>query len=114
MSVGPGGPFCVGAAPVNNPPAFTGILATKPTKAEMANMKAALLTVPGASGEPLIQLILDGKATVTLSGEWAAFEKVRELICCCRRAHVGLRACLAPPESVSYLWASARAACVQR
>ena len=89
MILGSGGPLYVGSVPASCPPAFTAILSSKPKKNDLAKMKAAMLLLAGPAAEPLILLVLDGKPTITLCGEWACFEKVRSwglyrTMYCCR------------------------------
>lgn len=76
LILGAGGPLCVGELKSSGSRSSTAILASKPNRDDMNALKAAMLLLSGSANEPLIMLVLDGQPTVTLCGEWAAFEKV--------------------------------------
>ena len=74
---GPGGNFYVGQPPAHPSAPFTAILSGQPSKDTLKLIQAGLVLEPGAKGEPLLLLVLRGKATITLRSGWACFEKAR-------------------------------------
>ena len=76
MPVGPGGALHVGGAPTATHAPFQALLAALPAKDVMRHLSAGLVLQPGARGEPLLLLVLQGRPSITLHGAWACFEKI--------------------------------------
>ena len=66
----------MGAAPTVAHAPFQAILAALPAKDVMRHLSAGLVLQPGARGEPLLLLLVQGRPSIALQGAWACFEKV--------------------------------------